>query len=373
MAEPRRRTAGTNVLLALAAFVVVVAGMKAAASILVPFLLAAFLAIICSPLMFWLNRKGVPQTLSVLILIVGIVLAFLLLTGFIGTQINSFSKALPGYQSGLVSKQAELLAWLKGKGVDLSEYTNLESFDSRSIFSLFGQVLTSLGGLLTNAFMILLTMIFILFEASTLPDKVKAATGDPENSLQQFTEATGGINKYMAIKTWTSLLTGVLVASWLWFLGVDYPFLWGLVAFLLNYVPNIGSIIAAVPGVLMALVQFGVIKAIWVGGGYLAVNLTIGSVLEPRFMGRGLGLSTLVVFLSLVFWGWVLGPVGMLLSAPLTMILKIGLEHFEDSKWLAILLSAKAPDISPPVAPDKPGREKPEKQASAESSAEAKN
>ena len=120
---------------------------------------------------------------------------------------------------------------------------------------------------------------------------------------------------------------------------VDYPLLWGLLAFLLNYIPNLGSIIAAVPTVLLTLVQLGWSAALIVFAGYSVVNVVIGSFIEPRFMGKGLGLSTLVVFLSLVFWGWVLGPVGMLLSVPLTMTLKIALESSEENRWLAKLLS----------------------------------
>jgi predicted PurR-regulated permease PerM len=146
----------------------------------------------------------------------------------------------------------------------------------------------------------------------------------------------------MAIKTATSLLTGVCVGVWLAVLGVNYPLLWGLLAFLLNYVPNIGSIIAAVPAVLLALVQFGIMKSFFAVGGYMVVNIGIGSIIEPRIMGRGLGLSPLVVFLSLVFWGWVLGPVGMLLSVPLTMTVKIALDSREDTKWIGVLLGSEA-------------------------------
>ena len=123
-------------------------------------------------------------------------------------------------------------------------------------------------------------------------------------------------------------------------IGVDYPVLWGALAFLLNFIPNIGSIIAAVPPVLLALIQLGVAQAALVAGGFLVINMAIGNFLEPRYMGQGLGLSTLVVFLSLVFWGWVLGPVGMLLSVPLTIAVKIALEVRPDTRWMAIMLGS---------------------------------
>ncbi|MEC8428670.1 MAG: AI-2E family transporter, partial [Pseudomonadota bacterium] len=133
---------------------------------------------------------------------------------------------------------------------------------------------------------------------------------------------------------------GVLVLLWLLFLGVDYPVLWAMLAFMLNFVPNLGSILAAIPAVLLALVQLGPFEAIWVAVGYVVVNTVVGNVLEPRIMGRGLDLSTLVVFVSLVFWGWVLGPVGMLLSVPLTMTVKIALENFKDTEWIAVMLGS---------------------------------
>ena len=142
----------------------------------------------------------------------------------------------------------------------------------------------------------------------------------------------------MAIKTLISLFTGAVVAVFVFIMGLDYPLLWGMLAFALNYVPNIGSIIAAVPAVLLAVIQIGLVKAMIIATGYVIINLAMGSVIEPRFMGKSLGLSTMVVFLSLLFWGWILGPVGMLLSVPLTITAKIALDSREESRWIAVLL-----------------------------------
>ncbi len=135
-----------------------------------------------------------------------------------------------------------------------------------------------------------------------------------------------------------SLATGLLAGFMLWALDVDYFVLWGVVAFMLNYIPNIGSIIAAVPPVLLALITQGPLVAGIIAGGYLVINTVMGNIVEPKFMGKGLGLSTLVVFLSLIFWGWLMGTVGMLLSVPLTMIVKIALETSQEGRWLATLL-----------------------------------
>jgi predicted PurR-regulated permease PerM len=201
-------------------------------------------------------------------------------------------------------------------------------------------MLTGLGNVLSNAVLIILTVIFILLEAATFPSKLQAAFGEAESSMNDFTSFTEKINRYMVIKTLLSLATGILIAIWLTVLGVDYPVLWGLLAFMFNYVPNIGSIIAAIPAVLLAFIQTGTTVALLTAAGYLVVNMVIGNFMEPRLMGLRLGLSTLIVFLSLVFWGWVLGPMGMLLSIPLTMTIKIALSNIEETAWLGTLLGS---------------------------------
>ncbi|MCA9434589.1 MAG: AI-2E family transporter, partial [Candidatus Omnitrophica bacterium] len=194
--------------------------------------------------------------------------------------------------------------------------------------------------------LILLTVIFILAEASSFPRKLREVMTNPDESLPHFARFADNVNRYIGIKTTVSALTGLLVWLSLVLIGVDFPVLWGILAFLLNYVPNIGSIIAAVPPILLAFIQFGTdesilpAQAIGTAVLFLVVNLTVGNVIEPRVMGKGVGLSTLVVFVSLVFWGWVLGPVGMLLSVPLTMTVKIALGSSESTKWLAILLDS---------------------------------
>ncbi len=215
----------------------------------------------------------------------------------------------------------------------------LDYFDPSAAMKVAATTLSGLGAALTDGFLILLTVIFILFEASSMPRKIKLALENPEKSFSQFSRITSSVQGYLVIKTAVSLLTGLSITLWLLFLDVDYPVLWGLLAFMLNYVPNIGSIIASVPAFLLAFIQHGISSALLVILGYAVVNVVVGNIIEPRYMGKQLGLSPLVVLLSLVIWGWVLGPVGMLLSVPLTMIVKIALEATEDLRWVAIMLS----------------------------------
>ena len=200
---------------------------------------------------------------------------------------------------------------------------------------------------MSNFFLVVLTTVFILTEASGFARKIQIALGDRGSGLLNLSGVMTQVHRYLVIKTAISLVTGVILGTWVWILGVDFPVLWGLLTFLLNYIPNLGSIMAAVPPVLLALIQpgGGLTVAIMVAVGYITVNLAFGNVVEPRVMGQRLGLSTLVVFLSLVFWGWVWGGVGMLLSVPLTMVVKIVLENSSELRWIAVLLD-KSPEAA---------------------------
>ncbi len=203
-----------------------------------------------------------------------------------------------------------------------------------------GRGLTALLSTVSSTFVVTLILVFMLLEAAVLPIKIRSALGSPDADLQRFTKAAGEIQKYLGLKTAISAVTGLLIGTWVAILGLDFALTWGFLAFLLNFIPNIGSIIAAVPAVLLALVQLGPAEAILVAAGFLVVNVVLGNLVEPQLMGRTLGMSTLVVFLSLVFWGWLWGPVGMFLSVPLTMILKIGMENSRDLKPIAIMLDS---------------------------------
>lgn len=332
-------TPAVRFLISLAAFVVIVAGMRAAENLLVPFLLSLFIAVIAAPPLFYLKGKGVPGSLALLIVIAFIIVVGMLVGWMIGGSLNDFTANLPNYQERLSAQSASLMQWLEGRGLPLEVEALKTMFDPGKAMAMAGKLISGLGNVLAQAFLILLTVIFMLVEAATFQNKFHAIADDPQASMARIEAVTSSIKRYMTIKTSTSLLTGFLIACWLWILGVDYPVLWGMLAFLFNYVPNIGSIIAAVPAVLLALVQTGGPQtALWTAVGYLVVNNLIGNLIEPRFMGKGLGLSPLVVFISLVFWGWVLGPVGMFLSVPLTMTLKIFLDSYESSRPMGQLL-----------------------------------
>lgn len=324
-----------------AAFCVVVAGMRGASALVVPFLLSLFIAVIAAPPLVWMQQKGVPSALAITLLVAVLAVAAFLLVVVIGTSINAFSQRLPDYQERIQTETEELLRWLEGLGFEVHEEAIRESFDPGMVTRLFGALLNGLAVALSNVLIIFLTVFFILIEASGLPAKVAIALRHSPGTRQNLAKMMGNVRRYMALKTAVSAVTGVLIAVWLAILGVDYALMWGLLAFMFNFVPNIGSFIAAIPAVILAFIQVGLGTAVWTAVGFTAVNLSIGALIEPRVMGQGLGLSTLVVFISLVFWGWVLGPVGMLLSAPLTMIVKIMLESSEETRPIALLLGSR--------------------------------
>ena len=322
-------------LISAAAFVVIVAGMQAAVNIIIPFLLAVFLAIISTPALFWMKKRGISTLFAILIISLVILFAGLLVSTLLATSIADFTKTLPEYAKKFEENFNLLLSWLQSKGLQVEKpLTDYLRPDAAAAVKMMRELLAQLGTLLKNGFLIYLTMVFILMEASALPSKIHQALNSKE-SYQNLAAIADNVKRYLALKTALSLATGLLVMGLLIVLNVNYPVVWGLIAFLLNFVPSIGSIIAAVPAVILALLQHGPGTALLALLGYLIINVSIGNFLEPRLMGQRLGLSALVVFLSLIFWGWVLGPMGMLLSVPLTMTVKIALQTNKETRWMA--------------------------------------
>lgn len=326
-------------LVGTSAVVIILAGMKAAAAVLVPFLLALFITIIVTPVFFWLQRKGVNSLISLALMFLG--LAFLSFLGgsLIERSVRDFAGKLPGYQVKFREDAVEVIGWLNRQGMEINPDEVLNQLNPAALFQFTGSLLAAVSGLVGQTFIVLLIVIFMLFEASILPKKIKSLPDITPTLFKQLERSVLDVRSYMGIKSVMSLVTGLCVIVLNTVLGIDYALLLGLTAFLLNFVPNIGSFMAAVPAVLLAVLDkegLGTAGAVVIG--YVIINVGISNFIEPRFMGRGLGLSTLWVILSLIFWGWILGPVGMLLSIPLTMAVKIGLESVEATHWIALLM-----------------------------------
>lgn len=341
MAEVDRRFVGVRFLVAAASLIVLVAGLRAAQTVLVPFVFAVFLAVLGAAPLSWLRRHRVPSVLAVFIVALIIAGLFILAAFLLGASINEFSGALPRYQGRFHELQASLNSYLGRYQIQLSATNVLSAADPHAVMDLFTKTLRGVGTALSATFLVIVFVLFMLFEAAEFKQKLKAAFGS-EQSLGRFEQTVSEIQRYLGIKTVTSVSTGVMVGLLTYMVGLDFPVLWGMVAFLMNYIPVIGSILAAIPAILLALVQLDLSSVSIIAIGYLVINNVISNVIEPIFMGRGLGLSPLVILLSLAFWGWIWGPVGMLLSVPLTMVAKILLEHSKELRWLAILMGGRA-------------------------------
>ena len=324
--------------LSWAAIIILIAGMMYAKSMITLVLLALFISVICAQPILWLGKRKVHHGLDMFIVLVGVVSIFFGLGELIGGSVKQFIQDAPKYEASLNSMAASLIQSLNDRGLSISYEDISNMLDPGKIISFTAGAISEVGGIMGNIVLIFFIVFFLLLELSSFPIKTKAISKSLDESLDYLTRISQSIRHYLGIKTIISLITGILIWIILLIIGVDYAILWGLIAFLLNYIPNIGSIIAGIPAVLFALVQLGLGGALWTLGGFVAVNTIMGNIIEPRMMGKGMGLSTFIVFLSLVFWGYVLGTVGMFLSVPLTMTVKIMLEQNEKTRWIAILL-----------------------------------
>lgn len=298
MAKPIITLNGLKIVIMLGMLVVILSGIRFAADIIVPFILALFIAVVLNPVVQRMTRCRIPRVIAVSLLIVIIVMLMVLLLAYLGTSLNELARTLPQYRSSLVIPLQRIEPWLQRAGI-----------------------------------------VFMLLEVPQLPEKLQQMMSRPVEGMAAIQRALDSVSHYLVLKTAISIVTGLVAWGMLAALDVRFAFVWGLLAFALNYIPNIGSVLAALPPIIQVLVFNGFYDALLVLAGYLLINLVFGNILEPRIMGRGLGLSTLVVFLSLIFWGWLLGPVGMLLSVPLTIIVKIALEQTTGGQSIAVLLS----------------------------------
>ncbi|WP_213132873.1 AI-2E family transporter [Citrobacter sp. FP75] len=339
MAKPIITLSGLKLVIMLGMLVIILTGIRVAADIVVPFILALFIAVVLSPVVQRMVKLRIPRVFAVSLLVVIIVMLMVLLLAYLGTSLNELARTLPQYRSSLVIPLKNIEPWLQRAGIGVSVDELVKYIDPNAAMTLVTNLLTQLSNAMSSIFLLLLTVVFMLLEVPQLPSKLKQMMSRPAEGMAAIQRAIDSVSHYLVLKTAISIVTGLVAWGMLAALDVRFAFVWGLLAFALNYIPNIGSVLAAIPPIAQVLVFSGFYDALVVLAGYLAINLVFGNILEPRIMGRGLGLSTLVVFLSLIFWGWLLGPVGMLLSVPLTIIVKIALEQTEGGQSIAILLS----------------------------------
>jgi AI-2 transport protein TqsA len=365
----------------LASLVVIIAGLKLAQSFFLPVLIAFFLATVSFPLLNFLRKKKVPRPIAVLLTVA---LDFVFLAGLAVlaiTLIGDLQEKWNIRYSAEVSEQIReasrsLAQKLSGYGIpDAQEkinevvnnnLANLQNIRFERIWDVGTGVLGKVVGFFGTSLITLILTVFMLSEARMFGRRLEAISLARGPNLARMLSATRDIQRFLAIKTAVSLLTGILAGLLCWIAGLDFYILWGILAFFLNFIPVIGSIIAGVPPTILALLVAGVPNAVMVAGGYLLINNFLGNLVEPMLVGRRFGISTLVVVISVLFWGWLWGPLGMLLAVPLTMVLKVVLEGCDEFRWIGVAISSEQPggsaekrllEVMPPENPEPPAAE----------------
>ena len=325
-----------------AGIIIIIGGIKVTSAIILPLLLAIFISLMLLQPVHWLQSKKVPKNLAILLVLFLFTTLFYALGDLLGSSLSDFSENLPEYKSKLYEITDENRETFKMFGIDSVE-NNPMNIEPGAIMKMILLGLGQAKKFIAKFFIIMLLTLFFLFELDSFPVKFNAMFSRIGNKKVQINlnKIVVNLRSYLQIKSLTSFATGLFIYIFLMILGVRYAILWSMIAFLLNYVPNIGSLIAAIPAVIFAGIQLGGGALLYTGIIYLFVNFIIGSVIEPRIMGKGMGLSTAVILISLMFWGWLFGPIGMFLSVPLTMVLKIFLETNEDSRYFAILIGTE--------------------------------
>lgn len=329
-----------HLILTFASLVIIVTGLKLGAGLFIPVLLSLFVAILCSRPVKWLHGRGMSVNLSILCVLFVVTLASALLIWLVMARLGDLVNQLPALEQSLGEHYAGLLRWFNALGLPFDAQALQETLDPGMLMDSLPSLLGGIGNFITQLGIIIILIVFILYETLDFPYKLSQAVEQPHGSLARFTQFSRTLQRYLLVKTVISAITGALIAICCLVLHVEFALLWGVLGFFLNFIPNIGSIIAAVPAVLLTLImpEGGFVKAAILSGAYVSINFVLGNLIEPRIMGQTLGMSTLAAFMSLVFWGWIFGPVGLFLSVPLTMSLKILLDSHPDTRWISILL-----------------------------------
>jgi len=345
---------GSQAVVTLACLFIVLTGLKIAAGVLVPVAYAFFLAVLSYPLVRWLRRHRVPAGLALgaTMLVNLSVLAGLLTVGV--RLLISFWADLPRYLRGLEQYSNDIGAWLELKGVEGAKTTMSGIFDWNTLVGYATQqdVMSNLTGFLGSTFgtlatvlasfiMTLIVMMFILMEARGTHSRLQAVNLSGGPDFTGLMRSADDIQKYLGVKTLISALTGLLAGFWCWFFDLHYPLLWALLAFLFNFIPAVGSTAASLPAIVEALVQHGPVTAVLVAIGYGGINFCLDNFVQPTMLGNRFGISPLVVILSVIFWGWLWGPLGMFLAVPLTMVLKVLLDNSAEFQWISVAMAKK--------------------------------
>lgn len=323
--------------------------------LLSPILLSLFLVLVTSPIMQWLKTRGLPSWLAYALVVLGVMAVGLVFILFLAVSLSQLSAELPTY-SRLIEKQIVEVEQLLGRyDIDAADIQQLDWFQPERIFQLLFSFVASLLGTVSHVGLTLLIFIYMLASAVPFSSRLRHGLASDIPLLGRFDNFASSIGIYLLIKSWLGAMTAICQIVLMWILGVDFAVLWGVFSFLFNFVPNIGFYIALLPPALVALITLGWVKALILVIGYVVINNFFDIVIAPRYLGKGLDLSTIVTFLAVILWAWIFGPIGAFLALPLTvMVKKLVLETFPDTQLLGVLISSGTMDDDSDTA-DKQG------------------
>ena len=352
----------TGLLLALACATIVLYGMRYARSILAPILLAMFIVMGLSPVLHWLKRKGMPPWAAIVIVLVGFLVVAGLFVGIIAASLGQINYKVPVYQQNLSEMTANAQEWLAGRDIDISGLTS-NVLRPDKIMGWVTSSVRMLIGLLTNAFLLILIVAFMIAEVYSFPRKIHYRLQLGPALSGAFENFAGVTRTFLFTLTWLNALTAIFAAIVYFAFGVDFALLWALLFFLLSFIPNIGFVLAVIPPFFVTLLESGFTRAAIVVAIVIVINGFVNNAIAPRFMGQRTGLSTLAVFLSLVLWAWILGPIGALMSVPLMLLVKLlFLDYYDSTRPLSAVISPlprtlkKAGEDEPAVQEDDAGK-----------------
>lgn len=337
---------GAQALMVLAAAAIVAGAIKLAAPVVAPFLVAACIAVAVQPIFRWVHGSRIPDVAAIVISLVVVIGLLAGVSALLVVALANLSGSAAQYVSSLHQIQMQATVWLEAHHQHALAQSIYHSRLETLLQEATTYVVLGLPTAISAVATVLLLIVFMLLEVTTMPKRVREAMGWSSSTFSDFSRTLSEIQRYLSVKTATSAATGLCCGLWCWACGVPNAALWGLVTFALHYVPTIGSLVAAMPPVLIALTTLGLGRASAVAGGFALFSMVIGNIIEPNALGRSLSLSPLIVLVSMFIWGWLLGPIGALLSVPLTLIAKIVLWNTSDLHWVAVLLGP-----TPAVAP----------------------
>jgi AI-2 transport protein TqsA len=342
-----RQPSMLRVMLALAATVVVFVGMRLAAPILDPILFALVLALLFSPIYAWLIRHRIPTPLALVIMLVGLSVLFLGLFFLLGVSIARFSGEIGSYTSKLSGQLDEIQNLTKSLGVTTADLHKVLS--PSALTGAIGTILSGVADFLSNLFLILVIVLFLLAEGPAMMNRLRASTGPEHPQVARLAVFGRNVVRQLGLRAIVNLVTAAGVVVLLLVLRVDFPLMWGILAFFLSFIPWIGLPLAVAPAVVLALAEHGLTSALLVIAGVIVINVLAENALSPMLMGRGLSISPTILFIGFLFWAWLLGGPGAFLAAPLTIFLVLMLDTFPETRWLASVMGMGGPDPDVPV------------------------